>query len=160
IDTSGLFQSPAVKCETLAAAVATAMEGFKDLVWGMRWLLAPAILAVMSLVLCNSISISVRERRTEMAVLKVLGYRPVHLVILVLGEAVLIGMAAGALSATLTFIGANAIAMQQTNGGIFVPQEALWWGPAVGAATALVGCLGPALSGCKVKVAEVFSKVA
>lgn len=160
IDSSGLFQSPAVKCETLAAAVASAMEGFKDLVWGMRWLLAPAILAVMSLVLCNSISISVRERRTEMAVLKVLGYRPVHLVILVLGEAVLIGIAAGTLSATLTFFGANAIAMQQTDGGIFVPAEALWWGPVIGAATALLGCIGPALSGCKVKVAEVFSKVA
>ena len=160
IDSSGLFQSPAVKCETLAAAVANAMEGFKDLVWGMRWLLAPAILVVMSLVLCNSISISVRERRTEMAVLKVLGYRPVHLVVLVLGEAMLIGSAAGALSAVLTFVGANAIAAQQTNGGIFVPQEALLWGPAIGAVTALVGCLGPALSGCKVKVAEVFSKVA
>jgi putative ABC transport system permease protein len=160
IELSGQFQSPAVKCETLAAAVASAMEGWKDIAWAVRWLLGPAILVVMALVLCNSISISVRERRTELAVLKVLGYRPIHLVSIVLGEAVLIGGTAGALSGLLTLLIANMLASLQTDGGIFVPYEALWWGPAVGSATALLGCIGPALSGCKVKVAEVFSKVA
>src|SRR5262249_46451311 len=95
IDSSGLFQSPPVTCETLAAFVAGQMEQLKDMIWGVRWLLSPAILIVMALVLCNSISISVRERRNEMAVLKVLGYRPSHLVVLVLGEAMLVGIAAG-----------------------------------------------------------------
>src|SRR5262249_15744689 len=42
IEMSGQFQSPAVKCETLAAAVASAMEGFKDIAWAVRWLLGPA----------------------------------------------------------------------------------------------------------------------
>ena len=36
-------------------------------------------------------SIGVRERRTEMAVLKVLGFQPRHVMMLVLGEAVLVG---------------------------------------------------------------------
>jgi putative ABC transport system permease protein len=160
IETSGQFQAPAVKCETLASAIVGAFEGFKDLVWGIRWLLSPAILIVMSLVLCNSISISVRERRTEMAVLKVLGYRPVHLVILVLGEAVLIGATAGAISATLTYWVTRVVGNTADLGPLMVPGEALWWGPGLGAATAIVGCFGPALSGCRVKVADVFSKVA
>ena len=49
---------------------------FRDLIWGMRWLLAPACLVTLSLVIANAISISVRERRMELAVLKVLGFRP------------------------------------------------------------------------------------
>ena len=160
IDNSGLFQSPAVKCETLAAFVAGQMEQLKDMIWGVRWLLSPAILIVMSLVLCNSISISVRERRNEMAVLKVLGFRPSHLVILVLGEAMLIGMAAGIISAALTYWATSTMSNYADMGPLVVPSQALWWGPAIGAATAIIGCTGPALSGCKVKVAEVFSKVA
>ena len=46
----------------------------------------------MALVIANAISISVRERRTEMAVLKVLGFRPGQILVLVLGEALLIGV--------------------------------------------------------------------
>jgi putative ABC transport system permease protein len=160
IESSGQFQSPAVKCETLASAIVGAFEGFKDIAWAVRWLLSPAILIVMALVLCNSISISVRERRTEMAVLKVLGYRPSHLVILVLGEAILIGAAAGAISAALTYWVTRVIGQTADLGPLMVPGEALWWGPGLGAATAIIGCFGPALSGCRVKVAEVFSKVA
>jgi putative ABC transport system permease protein len=160
IDNSGLFQSPPVKCETLAAFVAGQMEQLKDMIWGVRWLLSPAILIVISLVLCNSISISVRERRNEMAVLKVLGYRPSHLVVLVLGEAILIGVAAGIISATLTYWTTRTMSNYADMGPLVVPLEAVWWGGAIGGATALLGCIGPALSGCKVKVAEVFSKVA
>ena len=45
----------------------------------------------MSLVIANAISISVRERRTEMAVLKVLGFA-LQILRLVLGEALLLGV--------------------------------------------------------------------
>jgi hypothetical protein len=62
------------------------LEGFRDLLWGMRWILAPGCLVSLSLVIANAISISVRERRTELAVLKVLGFRPYQILMLVLGE--------------------------------------------------------------------------
>ena len=39
-------------------------------------LLVPAIVITMAMILANAISISVRERLTEMAVLKVLGFGP------------------------------------------------------------------------------------
>jgi putative ABC transport system permease protein len=95
-----------------------------------------------------------------LAVLKVLGYRPVHLVILVLGEAVLIGAISGVISAGLTYYFTSIVGQSNDLGPLIVPIDALWWGPALGAATAILGCTAPALSGCRVKVAEVFSKVA
>ena len=69
----------------------------------MRWFLAQACIVVLSLVLANAISISVRERRTELAVMKVLGFRPEQIVLLVLGESVLLGLVAGLASAGATY---------------------------------------------------------
>ena len=60
----------------LLPCIASFIEPYRDLLWGMRWLLTPAILVVMALVIANAISITVRERRTETAVMKVLGFQP------------------------------------------------------------------------------------
>jgi putative ABC transport system permease protein len=165
IENSPELSSPAVRCETMASGVSSMLEPFRDLIWGMRWMLAPACLATILLVIANAIGINVRERRLEMAVLKVLGFRPTQIMILVLGESLLLGAVSGFLGAGLTYAGIN-----WGLGGIsfpigffdrfFIPPDALWWGPAVGGVAALVGCLLPAWTACSVKVAEVFSKVA
>ena len=39
-----------------------------------------------------------------------------------------------------------------------VPLAALWWGPVLGAATALLGSVAPAWSACRVQVAAVFAR--
>ena len=70
------YASPAVKCETAASGTSSWLEPYKDIFWGVKWLLVPVLFAVMALVIAMAISISVRERRTEMAVLKVLGFPP------------------------------------------------------------------------------------
>lgn len=165
IETSPQFTSPAVKCETASSGVASFLDAYRDLLWGMRWLLVPAILVTMALVIANAISISVRERRTEMAVLKVLGFGPGQVMALILGEALLIGCLSGLIGAGGTFLIINKVI-----GGIKfpvaffpafkVPLEALWWGPLIGGLTALAGSLVPSWSARSVKVAEVFSKVA
>jgi len=165
IETSPLYTSPSVKVETASSGVANFLEAYRDLLWGMRWLLAPAILATLSLVISNAISISVRERRMELAVLKVLGFRPRQILFLVLGEALLIGTLSGVASALLTYFGIN-----NGLGGIkfpiaffaafMIPADALWWGPAVGILTAFLGSIVPAWSARKVKVSDVFAKVA
>jgi putative ABC transport system permease protein len=159
------YTVPAVKCETASSGVASFLDAYRDLLWGMKWLLVPALLAAMSLVIANAISISVRERRPEMAVLKVLGFSPNQILILVLGEALLIGLLCGFLSAGLSWVFVN-----EYLGGIRFPiaffpafrisDEALWWGPAIGTGTALIGSVLPAWSARAVKVSEVFSKVA
>jgi putative ABC transport system permease protein len=158
------FKDPAVKCETASSGIASFLDAYRDLLWGMRWLLVPAILITMALVIANAISISVRERRTEMAVLKVLGFGPGQILVMVLGEAILLGSASGFLSAAGAYVLINKVV-----GGIpfpiaffpafKIPLAALWWGPAIGALTALAGSVAPAWSARSVKVAEVFSKI-
>lgn len=164
IMTSPLYTTPAVKCETASSGVSSFLDAYRDLLWGMRWLLVPAILVTMSLVIANAISISVRERRTEMAVLKVLGFSPTQVQVLILGEAVLVGALSGLLSAAGAYLFINLY----LNGLKFpiaffptfkIPLQALWWGPCLGMATALVGSFMPAWSARSVKVAEVFAKL-
>jgi len=163
VNASGKFD-PAVKMETASSAIGAFLEPMADLIWAMRRLLVPAMLATMTLVMANAISISVRERRTEMAVLKVLGFRPWMVMALVLGEAVLIGSLGGFLSTATAFAAINGM------GGIpfpiaffpkfFIPADALWWGPLMGAIVAVFGSFLPAWSARSVKVSEVFAKVA
>src|SRR6201984_2917677 len=97
------YRSPAVKCETASSGISSFLDAYRDLLWGMRWLLGPAILCTMALVISNAISISVRERRTEMAVLKVLGYSPNQILALVLGEVLIVGAGTGLLCAAISY---------------------------------------------------------
>jgi putative ABC transport system permease protein len=159
------FSFPAVKVETASSGIASFLDAYRDLIWGTRYLLAPAILATLSLVMSNSISISVRERRMEIAVLKVLGFRPYQIMLLVLGEALIIGLFFSLITVTATYYFIN-----EVNGGLkvpvaffsafFVPASAFIWAVAVGGGTALIGSIIPALSARNVKVADVFAKVA
>jgi putative ABC transport system permease protein len=164
ISSSSLYTSPAVKVETASSGVSSFLDAYRDLLWGMRWLLVPAILVTMALVISNAISISVRERRTEMAVLKVLGYSPGHILGLVLGEALMIGVLSGLVSAGGTYVLINWVV-----GGIkfpiaffpafLIPPAAIWWGLLIGGGTAFAGSILPAWSARTVKVSEVFSKI-
>jgi putative ABC transport system permease protein len=163
IETSSLYTNPPVKCETASSGVASFLDGYRTLIWGMRWVLVPALLTSMALVIAVAISISVRERRTEMAVLKVLGFGPNQIMALVLGEALLVGCGSGLFSSVATYL-----VIDHLLGGLkfpiaffpafFVPVGALWWGPALGSLTALLGSFVPAWSARSVKVAEVFAK--
>jgi putative ABC transport system permease protein len=165
IDSSPQFTNPAVKCETQSAGIATFLEAYRDLVWGMRWLLAPAVIVTLALVISNAISISVRERRLELAVLKVLGFPPISILGMVIGEALLLGIASGLASAGMTYWLVN-----HWIGGLkfpiaffpafFIPTDALWWGVSIGGTAALAGSLLPAWSAMRVRVADVFAKVA
>ena len=163
--TSPSFSNPAVKCETSSTGISSFLDAYRDIIWGVRWLLAPACMLVLSLVISNAISISVRERRTEFAVLKVLGFLPWQILTLVLGEALLIGTLSGLFSAAATYLFCNQVwgglPFQVAFFPVFrVPEICLWWGAAMGAATALVGSFFPAWSARNVRVADVFSKVA
>jgi putative ABC transport system permease protein len=163
--TNPAYSSPAVKFETASSGIATFLEAYRDLIWGMQWLLAPAILFTLSLVIATSIYISARERRMEFAVMKVLGYRPGQIMFLVLTEALLLGVISGTVSAGGTYLLVN-----QGLGGLkfpiaffgifFISTSAWWWGAVIGASTALAGSIIPAIDSGSVRVADVFSKTA
>jgi putative ABC transport system permease protein len=161
---SGSFTDPAVKIETASSGIAAFLDPYRDMLWGLRWLLVPAMLAVLSLVIATAISISVRERRVEMAVLKVLGFGPTQIMLMVLAEALLVGCLSGLLSAGGTYVIVNKV----MGGFKFpiaffpafrIPIDAWWWGPAIGGLTALAGSLVPAWSARSVKVSQVFAKL-
>jgi putative ABC transport system permease protein len=165
INRSPSFKSPAVKCETASSAIGAWLAPYQSLIFGVKFLLVPSILATMALVIACAISIGVRERRTEMAVLKVLGFGPNHVLMLILSEALLIGLVSGFLSALLTIVIFN-----YYFGGINfrvaffptfpVPWQALRWGILAGGVTAFLGSIVPAWAARGVKVSEVFAKVA
>jgi putative ABC transport system permease protein len=164
IQEPGKYTAPAVKCETASSGIASFLDAYRDLLWGMRNVLVPVLLVTMALVIAASISISVRERRTEMAVLKVLGFGPGQVMLLVLGEAVLIGAGSGLFSA-----GCSILIVNYYFGGFkfpigffpsfLIPVDALWWGLAIGGLASLAGSLVPSWSARQVKVAEVFAKI-
>ncbi len=148
---SPFYTQPAVKCETASSGIATFLEAYRDLIWGMRWLFAPAILLTLSLVIANAISISVRERRCEFAILARAR----------LSAAASSGprrgrggdarrLVAGLVSATATYTVINKV-FGGFNfpiaffGAFFIPVQAIWWGLGVGVATALAGSVVPAL---------------
>lgn len=164
IENASVFTTPQVKCETASSGVAAFIDAYRDLLWGVKWLLVPAILVSMAMVVANAIGISVRERMKEIAVMKVLGYRPGQILFLILGESLLVGGLSGLLAAAATFAIVNF-----GIGGIpfaigffpkfFVPFHAFVWGLAMGFGTAFFGSFMPALSARSVKVSEVFSRV-
>lgn len=162
VEGSESLTAPAVKAETASSGIASFLDSYRDLLWGVRWLLVPAILATMVLVIANAIGISVRERRTEMAVLKVLGFSPDQIMVLILGEALFIGVGSGLLSAAIAYLAINARGGLKFPIAFFpafrIPDEAMLWGLAIGGLTAVLGSILPALTARSVKVAEVFSK--
>ena len=162
---SPLYTSPAVKCETASAGISSFLEPYRDILAWVKWGLVPALLIIMSLIMAMAISINVRERRTEMAVLKVLGFSPGRILAIVLGEALVVGVLSGLISAALSYGLVHGVM-----GGIpfqiaffavwDILPDALWWGILFGAFTSLIGSIVPALGARNVKVSEVFAKVA
>jgi putative ABC transport system permease protein len=164
IEQAPFYSNPSVKCETASSGIASFLDAYRDLLWGVRFLLVPAALISLALVIANAISISVRQRRMELAVMKVLGFRPLQILSLVLGESLILGVTAGFISSAATWYVVNNVF-----GGVpfpiaFFPKfmiadDALWWGPVIGGLAALAGSIFPACSACVVKVSEVFAKV-
>ena len=160
-------RQPSLKAETESAGVARFAEKGKAILDIIKLVVA-ILLIDMLIILSNSISIATRERRTEMAVLKVLGFKPFHIMVMVIGEAMLIGGLSGLFGATIAW-GSSELAIQG-----FLPRNGMTgflvtfpiqfstvpWGLALGAFVGLLGSFFPAWSARKVKVSDVFSKIA
>lgn len=163
IQSTGWFSQPAVKLESVAAGLQLLMTGYSDLIAILRWVLVPAILFALGMVITNSIAISVRQRNQEFAILKILGFRPLHILSLILGESLLVGVLAGGISSVMALLLVN-----KWLGGIafpiafftkfYIDNNALWWGAAIGSVTAVVGSFPTAYKSSRQKPAEVFSR--
>lgn len=156
-----------LKVETESAGVAR-FAGRSQAILSLIQLVIAILLIDMVVVLSNSISVATRERRAEMAVLKVLGFEPRAIMALVVGEAVLIGAASGLVGAGLVW-GCSTLAL-----GNLLPSpglarlfylfpiraDAVLEGMLLGAIVGLAGSLIPAWNAHGVKVSDVFAKIA
>jgi putative ABC transport system permease protein len=163
INKSPRFTDPAVKCETFSSLVANFLDSYSGFIWFIEWVLVPCSMVSMMMLIGNAISLNVHERIKEMAILKVLGYRPVHLLVLVLGEALVLGAGSGLFAGGLiywianTFFGGITVAGSEA---FPVPWQAVLWGGSVGGAVALIGSFVPAWTASSVRVSQVFARVA
>ena len=168
VNQSSKFSSPAVKMEAFSSAIGSFLEPFKDILWGLKTIVMPAIVLIMCLVIAITITIGVRERWTEMAVMKVLGFLPWMVMGMIVAEAVLIGLFGGMLSTWCVYFLPKIISwLNAVAGGKFTFFDnfkmewiILLFGPLLGVAVGVVGAALPSWSARKVKVSEVFAQVA
>jgi putative ABC transport system permease protein len=161
INNSPAFAERPVKCESFASLITNFLDSWQGFIWFIEWVLVPGSMFSMILLIANAISLNVRERTKEMAVLKVLGFRPGQLLLLVLGEALLLGLISGLVASCIIYFGANAY-----SGGIRigdsepfpVPGWAILWGAAAGGFAALAGSVLPAWTARTIKASEVFAR--
>lgn len=159
------FRDYPVKVETASSLVGTFLEAYRDIFMFTKFLVVPVMLIIMALIMAVAISITVRERRAEMAVMKVLGYRPNQIMLLILGEALFVGVLSGFVAAGVTYAFFNGLwGGLPFRIGFFavfrIPESAMLWGVAIGSMTAFLGSAVPSWVARTVKVSEVFSKVA
>jgi putative ABC transport system permease protein len=163
VNASPQFQSPPIKCETFASLIANFLDSWSGFIFFIEWVLVPGSMFSMVLLIANGISLNVRERIKEFAILKVIGFAPGSLLVLVLGEALLLGGSSGLIAGGLIYGIANAFLGGVTVGGsepFPVPWQAILWGGGVGAATALIGSILPAWTARSVKASQVFARIA
>ncbi len=161
------FERP-VKMETFSAAIGSFLEPLKDILWGTKYIIMPAIVGIMCLVIGITITIGVRERWGEMAVMKVLGFQPWQVMGMVVAEAVLVGVYGGLLSTVVVYFLPRVISWinAQLDGplkffdNMKFPEEILLYGPLLGIAVGLIGAALPSWNARKVKVSQVFAQVA
>jgi putative ABC transport system permease protein len=162
INSSPLFTEPAIRCETYSSLVANFIDAYSGFIWFIEWVLVPGSIFSMVLLIANAISLNVRERTKELAILKVIGFRSGHLLVLVLGEGLLLGTVSGLVAGGLTYWVANTFFSGISVAGSDpcpVPPQAILWGACVGGATALIGSVLPAWTACSVRSSEVFARV-
>ncbi|MBI1348425.1 FtsX-like permease family protein [bacterium] len=160
-------RQPSLKVETESAGVARFAARSQAVLQIIDGVVA-ILLIDMIIILSNSISISVRERRVEMAVLKVLGFQPLHITLMIIAEAMLVGGVAGLLGTGMV-CGLSQLTIHEVipvmawNKFLLqfpVPWSAAIWGMLIGAGVGLTGSVIPASSAKSVKVSDVFSRIA
>jgi putative ABC transport system permease protein len=125
-----------------------------------------AILLIMTLILANTIAMSVRERTHEYGVLRAIGFSPGYIFGFIVGEAMLVALVGGAIGALLSFLLINngmGPAIEENMGGLFpyfrTPISTL--GTAVVAATILGALAGmiPGILASRRKVVDALRRL-
>jgi putative ABC transport system permease protein len=125
-------------------------------------IIGSAIVFAIMLVTINTMMMAARERTTEIAVLKTLGFSDGLILCLVAAEALLLSVAGGVIGCGVAFLLFRRLDF--TANGLFpnfrVLPETLGWGMLLAVAMGLVSGLVPALQAARLQIAGALRKVA
>jgi len=125
-------------------------------------IIGSAIVFAIMLVTINTMMMAARERTTEIAVLKTLGFSDGLILYLVAAEALLLSVAGGVIGCGVAFLLFRRLDF--TANGLFpnfrVLPETLGWGMLLAVAMGLVSGLVPALQAARLQIAGALRKVA
>jgi putative ABC transport system permease protein len=122
--------------------------------------ISAAVFFIILLVAANTMAQSVRERTNEIAVLKTLGFGPIRVLLLVLGESffmALVGAGSG-LAFAWVLVGGVGQALKQFFPIFYLPQDAVVIGLAVALGMGAVAGLVPALQAMRLPIAAALRR--
>jgi putative ABC transport system permease protein len=139
---------------------------FASMLGNLNLLLGSVALAVVITTLFvagNTMAMSVRERTTEIAVMRTLGFQAVTIFLLVVGEGIVVSIVGGALGAFVARLIVNGEFLQAAGG--FIPQFGVnnWnavTGVGLGAVIGLLAALIPATMASRLKIVDALRRVA
>jgi putative ABC transport system permease protein len=144
------------------AFVSRMITDFKDMV-GFAQIVAWAALLLLLAAVANSMSMTVRDRLREMAILKLMGFDSYGATRLVISEAVIASTVAAALGVLLAFLVVNGSGVAiSIEGFSIVPQlstDVVIWAIGLGALLGLLGAWWPARSGARLPIVQALREV-
>jgi len=119
------------------------------------------VIGVILVVLANTMAMNARERLGEYAVLKTLGFRPRHLVGLIVGESLLLALVGGGLGLAMSYpvIGLFPKDVEQYFPGLFITWSTLALGLAAALGVGLLAAVLPAWRAARVGIVEALRRV-
>jgi len=121
-------------------------------------LVSYVVVIIIMAVMANTMAMTVRERTSEYATLKALGFRPLYVAGLILGESLLIALAGGALGIVLTQPAAHALGASLGNflPGLKVSNDTLLLQWAAAGLVGLVAALAPMRRASRLRIVEAL----
>jgi putative ABC transport system permease protein len=143
-------------------ALASVVTGIGD-VKTIMYSLCIVVLVTVLLIAANSMAMMVRDRITEVAVMRALGFRRVHVIGLLLAEASLIGLTGAIIGAGLSlWIFHKGIALGALTGGLgymAVAPDTAAWAIVVALGVSLLSAVIPVTQAANISPAMAFRKV-
>jgi putative ABC transport system permease protein len=125
----------------------------------MAWMTSVVALVLGSVGMLNTMLMAIFERTREIGILRALGWRRKRVLMLILGEAVALGLGGAVLGLVLGIVGVRALSTVPTARGFITPDlppAALAAGLVLGVALSLCGGLYPALRGASLDPIEAL----
>jgi putative ABC transport system permease protein len=159
-----LFSSSATPTKTTPerAFVVSSISGVTGIIEFSRWL-GYVALGMILLGVGNSLSMSVRDRTREIAILKTIGYRRAQLLLLVVSEAMLTSLAGGVVGAAIAWVAVRSSGFHlAVEGFTFVPHVSVWLMAAAIGLAALAGAAAgfiPSLSASRTRIVTALQEI-